>query len=85
MIKEEDEYWERKSERYTQYKKNTITSLETAIEDVLDAPTLLRSGVSDFKNNRNYLYAEQWEEYTDGTLLKKIVHDNGYGEKVMEE
>jgi len=52
---------------------------------VLDAPTLLRSGISDFKNNRNYLYAEHWQEYIDGGVVKKIVHDNGYGEKVLEE
>jgi len=48
-------------------------------------PILLKSGISDFKNNRNYLKIEQFEEYSDGTLLKKIVHDNGYGNKILEE
>lgn len=31
------------------------------------------------------MYAEQWEEYHDGTLKKKIVKDNGLGEKELEE
>lgn len=46
---------------------------------------MVRSGLKDYKNNRNYYYAEQWEEYIDGTLLKKMVLDNGYSEKTMEE
>jgi hypothetical protein len=45
----------------------------------------VRSGITDFRNNRNYLNAEHWEEYMDGTLIKKIINDNGYGKKIMEE
>lgn len=83
--KEEDDYWEKKTERYSEYPRPIADEIEQALEIVIESPRLLRSGLSDFKNNRNYLYAEQWEEYTDGTILKKIVHDNGYGKKVMEE
>lgn len=36
-------------------------------------------------NNRNYLYAEKWDEFEDGTLLKKIIHDDGYGKKILTE
>jgi|LauGreDrversion4_2_1035121.scaffolds.fasta_scaffold3729825_1 hypothetical protein len=36
-------------------------------------------------NNRNYLYAEKWDEFEDGTLLKKIIHDDGYGKKTLTE
>lgn len=52
---------------------------------MLDAPKIIRSGISDFKNNRNYFYAEQWEEFHDGTINKKIVKDDGLGHKVLEE
>lgn len=45
----------------------------------------MRSGFSDFTNNRNYLYAEKWEEYDDGSLLKKIILDDGYGKKTLTE
>jgi hypothetical protein len=31
------------------------------------------------------LYAEKWEEFDDGTLLKKIIHDDGYGKKTLTE
>lgn len=52
---------------------------------MLEAPTLIRSGITDFHNNRNFFEAEHWEEYVDGTVLKKKVHDNGYGSKTMSE
>jgi hypothetical protein len=31
------------------------------------------------------LYAEKYEEFEDGTLLKKIIHDDGYGKKTLTE
>lgn len=43
----------------------------------------MRSGIKEFRNNRNFLNAEYWEEFYDGTLLKKVVMDNGYGKKEM--
>lgn len=85
MKKEEDDYWERKTERFTEYPKQFVKDIDTAIDSILDAPKIIRSGISDFKNNRNYFYAEQWEEFHDGTLKKKIVKDNGLGEKELEE
>ena len=85
MIKESDNYWERRSERYTEYAKKLVDDLDQAIDTVLEAPRLIRSGISEFKNNRNFLKAEQWEEYVDGTLMKNIVHDNGFGKKTMEQ
>ena len=45
----------------------------------------MRSGITEFRNNRNFLNAEHWEEYVDGTLVKKIVNDNGYGIKAMQQ
>mmetsp|Transcript_19352 Transcript_19352/g.29662 ORF Transcript_19352/g.29662 Transcript_19352/m.29662 type:complete len:266 (-) Transcript_19352:504-1301(-) len=85
LIKESEDYWERKSERYTEYAKKVVDDLDDAIDTVLNQPRLIRSGISEFKNNRNYLRSEQWEEYMDGKLLKNVVHDNGYGRKVMEQ
>lgn len=43
----------------------------------------MRSGINEFRNNRNFLSAEHYEEYYDGSLMKKIVNDNGYGLKKM--
>lgn len=92
--KDYDNYWERSSTRYTEYPKtgvkiDHISDLDKAFEKVLAAKEqtvrMIRSGITDFRNNRNYLNAEHWEEYIDGTLLKKIINDNGYGKKVMEE
>lgn len=45
----------------------------------------MRSGIVEFRNNRNFLTAEFWEEFFDGTLMKKIVSDNGYGLKTMKQ
>ena len=94
--KEYDNYWERQSTKYTEYPKTVtqlgdINDLDQAVDKVLmvkdDYSTvrIIRSGITDFRNNRNYLNAEHWEEYMDGTLVKKIINDNGYGKKVMEE
>lgn len=46
---------------------------------------MTRSGVHDFKNNKNFMLVEAWEEYDDGTLIRKIVHDDSYGKKVLEK
>ena len=32
----------------------------------------MRSGIVEFRNNRNFLTAEFWEEFFDGTLMKKM-------------
>ena len=85
MYKQDDDYWERKSERYTEYAKKYINDINTALDMIDHGPRIIRSGISDFKNNRNYLKAEHWEEYIDGTLNKKIVRDNGYGKKEMDD
>lgn len=85
MFKEDDDYWEKKSEKYTEYPRRVVKDIEEVFELVVENPSLVRSGITTFLNNRNFLYAEQWEEYQDGTLLKKIVHDNGYGKKILEE
>ena len=45
----------------------------------------MRSGVNDFRNNRNYLYSERWEEYLDGSLSKRSVLDNGYGTRTLKD
>lgn len=81
MLKEEDDYWERKSEKYTEYPKPLIKDVDRAFEELQLEPRMFRSGVTDFKNNRNFLRVEQWEEYDDGSLVKKIVQDDSYGKK----
>jgi len=85
LSKEEDNYWEYKSEKISLYPKKLISSAHPSLEDPNEPPRMVRSGLKDFKNNRNYYYAEQWEEYIDGTLLKKMVIDNGFSEKTLEE
>ena len=85
LVNQGDGYWERKSEKYTEYAKKMVDNIEEAIDTVLEAPRMLRSGLNDYRNNRNYLWAEQWEEYIDGTLLTKTVLDDGFGCKTLEE
>ena len=64
LFKEEDDYWERKSEKFTEYQvRKPLADLETALETVLEQPNLIRSGLSEFRNNRNYLSAEKWDEF----------------------
>jgi hypothetical protein len=58
LKKEEDDYWEYKSEKISLYPKKLIRSMNTATDDVNEPPRLVRSGLKDFKNNRNYYYAE---------------------------
>lgn len=55
QYKEEDDYWEKKQENYTEYAKPLVDDIELAIETVLEAPRILRSGLTEFTNNRNYL------------------------------
>ena len=52
---------------------------------ILEASQLVRSGMNDFRNNRNYLYSERWEEYLDGSLSKRSVLDNGYGTRTLKD
>jgi len=54
LKKEEDDYWEYKSEKISLYPKKLISSMATAIDDVDGAPRMVRSGLKDFKNNRNF-------------------------------
>ena len=64
LYKEDDDYWERKSETYTEYQvRKPLEDIEVAIDTVLEQPNLIRSGLTEFRNNRNYLYAEKWDEF----------------------
>lgn len=55
------------------------------LDKVLKSSNPLRTGLSDFSNNRNYIYSEKWEEYLDGTHLKKFILDDGFGKKTLTE
>lgn len=86
LFKDEEDYWERKSEKYTEYQvRKPFEDPEAALDSVLEAPNLIRSGLSEFRNNRNYLYAEKWEEFQDGTQQKKIILDDGFGTRTLKE
>ena len=86
LFKEDDDYWERKSETYTEYQvRKPLEDIEIAIDTVLDQPNLIRSGLTEFRNNRNYLYAEKWDEFQDGAQHKKIILDDGYGKRTLKE
>ena len=58
LFKEEDDYWERKAYRFTEYPKPIIKDYVKVLDAILDAPKLIRSGINEFKNNRNYLDVE---------------------------
>ena len=46
---------------------------------------LIRSGYSEFRNNRQYMYAEKWDEFIDGTQQRKVILDDGYGKRTLKE
>lgn len=46
---------------------------------------MVRSGVQEFRNNRDFMIVEHFEEFIDGTLIKKIVEDDSYGKKILEK
>lgn len=58
---------------------------DNQLDKVLNSSNPLRTGLSDFSNNRNYIYSEKWEEYLDGTHLKKFILDDGFGKKTLTE
>ena len=63
-----------------------VAEPEVALETLLEAaPKLIRQGMNDFRNSRNFLYCEKWEEFMDGSVCKKIVHDNGFGVKTLKD
>lgn len=80
-----EDYWERKSEKYTEYQVRKSEDGSAALETVADQPMLIRSGLSEYRNNRNYLYAEKWDEYLDGAQHKKIILDDGFGKRTLKE
>ena len=86
-LKEEDDYWERRSEKYTEYPKYVVENVQTALNEIAEAEgsRMTRSGVQDFRNNKNFMVVEAWEEYDDGTLIRKIIHDDSYGKKILEK
>jgi len=77
-LKEEDDYWEKKSEKYTEY---NLQKVNHTVDP--DLPTIIRSGFSEFRNNRQYLYADKWEEFVDGSLRQKIIIDDGHGKRTL--
>lgn len=70
------DYWERKAERYTNHIKNQANIIDVVV---------LKSGYQEFKNNRNLVDMEEWREYSDGRVVRKKLHDNGYGVRVKTE
>ena len=86
MLKEHEDYWERKSEKYDEMQvRKPLENVDQAFSHVLDQPNLIRSGLSEYKNNRNYHYAEKWDEFQDGTQIKRVVLDDGFGKRTLKE
>lgn len=52
--------------------------------NVIDT-VLLKEGVNEFRNNKNFSDVEEWREYSDGRIIKKKLHDNGHGVKIRAE
>ena len=46
---------------------------------------VLKSGINEFKNNKNLTDIEEWKEYSNGLIIKKKLNDNGYGRKITSE
>lgn len=87
MLKEEDDYWERRSEKYNDFPKPIVNDIQNAFDELIGegGPLLVRSGVQEFRNNRQFMVVEHFEEFIDGTLIKKIVEDDSYGKKILEK
>lgn len=72
----EQDYWERKAQKYTNHSKNSANIIDVV---------LLKSGMNEFKNNRGYADIEEWKEFSDGRIIKKKLNDNGQGKKILAE
>ena len=70
------DYWERKATKYTNHVKNSANIIDVV---------LLKSGLNEFRNNKNFSDVEEWKEYSDGTIIKKKINDNGYGRRIRAE
>jgi hypothetical protein len=81
LLKTSDDYWQRTTEKYEEFAKKPTEEEKYPLSET---PLMMRSGILEFRNNRNFLNAEYWEEFFDGTLMKKVVTDNGYGLKNMK-
>jgi hypothetical protein len=46
---------------------------------------VIKSGSSEFKNNRNVIDIEEWKEYSDGRIIKKKLNEDGHGKKIRAE
>ena len=58
---------------------------DNQLDKVLNSTNPLRTGLSDFSNNRNYIYSEKRDEYLVGTHLKKFILDDGFEKKTLTE
>ena len=137
MLKEHEDYWERKTEKFTEYnvslpnqkinqpnpninqpnpninlpnpninkpnpninlpnpniklsnpnvqQLNVTNSIKEYPLNVVEKPILVREGLSEFRNNRNYHYGEKWDEYQDGTQHKNVILDDGHGKRTLKE
>ena len=52
--------------------------------NVIDV-VLLKSGVNEMRNNKNFFDVEEWSEFSDGRIIKKNYQDNGMGTRVRAE
>ena len=66
----ENGYWEKRSNKTFAYQNGS---------------EVVQKGFNEYKNNLNFFEAEQWQEMKDGRILKKRLHDDGFGKKTLSE
>ena len=95
LVKQDEEMKQKES---TGTKQAATPDIEKAFSELMDKQddkaaelgsgteklVLLRCGQGEYRNNRNYEYAEKWEEYANGTLQKKTVLDDGFGKRSLK-
>ncbi len=54
------------------------------MEEIKEESRVVRSGIKEFKNNRNYLYLETWKETESGLIMVEKLTDDGLGTKKTE-
>lgn len=71
--KTSEDYWEKKSDRVTRFYDQAAQTLINNLEEAKQAlgkkktkdeesALILRQGLTEYRNNRNYQYAQKWDE-----------------------
>ncbi|CDW85343.1 UNKNOWN [Stylonychia lemnae] len=78
-----NEQWQEKLEKQNDYWENSWEQI-ISYDQNLQNCDLVREGKKSFKNNRSYIYQEEWKEYKSGEIKVVKFKDDGFGQKNHE-